>query len=189
MKLLQATLYTGHSSYTNTASSSGSVGTSSSGSSGSSRHVNNTTNNGNINVATGGVKIPTIEGATVTEHVVDVVAALATRARTLLLSPQTLLQDSGSGTSTASSTAVSLTVVDTPSSATSDSTGDRLADTAKNTTEHNHNDATGRDGDVGTPALLPLEFELHEHTVRLLWQWSRDGSGTISLHLSNPLRY
>ena len=186
MKLLQATLYTGHSSYTNTASSSGSVGTSSSG---SSRHVNNTTNNGNINVATGGVKIPTIEGATVTEHVVDVVAALATRARTLLLSPQTLLQDSGSGTSTASSTAVSLTVVDTPSSATSDSTGDRLADTAKNTTEHNHNDATGRDGDVGTPALLPLEFELHEHTVRLLWQWSRDGSGTISLHLSNPLRY
>ena len=95
--------------------------------------------------------VPAIEGISVTEHVVDVVAALATRARSLLLSPLTLLEDNDDGSGS----------------------GGGGTSTATTTTT------------MGSPVLLlPLEFELHEHTVRLLWQWSRDGSGT-----THPLDY
>ena len=168
MKLLQATLYTGSASYTTavttkatTAIGAGIVssnGASSSGSSsGSSRYANNNPLTvADVAVATSGTMVPAIDGAAVTEHVVDVVAALATRARTLLLSPLTLLQDTGTGTSTATTTMTEI------------------------------NGAMDVGGDGGAQiSPLPLEFELHEHTVRLLWQWSRDGSGTthpLDLH-------
>ena len=162
MKLLQATLYTGSASYTTTATTSSTAGGNGHGTSSS--------------AGGGGAMVPTIDGATVTEHVVDVVAALATRARTLLLAPQTLLQDGGSGISTASASA-SLAIVDTPPLAALSRQISDITDPTT-TTEDSQDDVMKVDVDSGTPALLPLEFELHEHTVRLLWQWSRDGSGT-----------